>query len=54
MTFDNFDYLMFLNPNICNIYYLQKELKHLFLEILVVYGISGHFELYQVFMYDFL
>ena len=54
MTFDNFDYLMFLNPNICNTCYLQKELKHLVLEILVVYRIPEHFELYPVFMYDFL
>ena len=37
-----------------DIYYSQKELKHFALEILVVYGVLGHFELYQVFMYNFL
>ena len=28
------------------IYYLEKELKQFGLDTLVVYGISGHFELY--------
>ena len=36
-------------PNICNIHYSQKELKHSGLEILVVYYLN-FFELYQVFM----
>ena len=31
--------------------YLQNELKHFGLEILVVYRLLGHSELYQVFMF---
>ena len=39
-------------PSIPNIY-LQNELKHFGQEILVVYRVLGHFELYQVSMYNF-
>ena len=41
-------------PNILNIYYSPKELKHFGQEMLVIYEILEHFELYQVFMYNFL
>ena len=32
-------------PNICNVYYSQKELKYFGLKMLVVNNILGHFEL---------
>ena len=32
-------------PNTLNMYYSQKQLKHFGLEILVVHGVLGHFEL---------
>ena len=34
-------------------YYSQKKLKYFGLEILAVYGLLGHFELQQAFVYDF-
>ena len=37
-----------------NLYYLQNEFKYFGLEILVIYEVLRHFELYQVFMYNFL
>ena len=35
-------------------YYLQKGLKHFGLEVLVVSAALEHFELYLVFVYNFL
>ena len=34
-------------PNICNIYYSQKDLKHFGLEMLIAYGVLEHFEIYH-------
>ena len=35
-------------------YYPQKQLKYFGLEILAVYGLIGHFELQQAFVYNFV